>query len=163
MTDAYKGLIKTVPDTSWTEDLSDVSEWLQTLVRQVDSSLIDEWERLQNPEDVSVEVRPQTLDITTQVQAFNVMIRNGAFRWLQMFASADYVGLAQDADGELTDPELLEQVAAPYWQEFDRVLIDADARSKIWVSIEHQREPVAGLNKSFVTPGIQRVAYQGFC
>ena len=77
MTDAYKGLIKTVPDASWTDDLSDVSEWLQTLVRQVDSSLIDEWERLQNPEDVSVEVRPETPDITTQVQAFNVMIRNG--------------------------------------------------------------------------------------
>ena len=60
-----------------------MSEWLQTLVRQVDSSLIDEWERLQNPEDVSVEdvSKPH---ITTQVQAFNVMIRNGAFRWLQM-------------------------------------------------------------------------------
>ena len=56
---------------------------------------------LTNPEDVSVNT-PQTLDITTQVQAFNVMIRNGAFRWLQMFAGL-IMGLAQDADGELTD------------------------------------------------------------
>ncbi len=163
LTDAYKGLIKTVPDTSWTEDLSDVSEWLQTLVRQVDSSLIDEWERLQNPEDVSVEVRPQTLDITTQVQAFNVMIRNGAFRWLQMFASADYVGLAQDADGELTDPELLEQVVAPYWQEFDRVLIDADARSKIWVSIETPEGTSCGVEQIICDPeGFNEWRIRGF-
>ena len=163
LTDAYKGLIKTVPETSWTEDLSDVSEWLQTLVRQVDSSLIDEWERLQNPEDVSVEVRPQTLDITTQVQAFNVMIRNGAFRWLQMFASADYVGLAQDADGELTDPELLEQAVAPYWQEFDRVLIDADARSKIWVSIETPKGTSCGVEQIICDPeGFNEWRIRGF-
>ena len=163
LTDAYKGLIKTVPDTSWTEDLSDVSEWLQTLVRQVDSSLIDEWERLQNPEDVSVEVRPQTLDITTQVQAFNVMIRNGAFRWLQMFARADYVGLAHDADGELTDPELLEQAVAPYWQEFDRVLIDADARSKIWVSIETPKGTTCGVEQIICDPeGFNEWRIRGF-
>ncbi|MEC9114862.1 MAG: DUF3516 domain-containing protein [Actinomycetota bacterium] len=163
LTDAYKGLIKTVPDASWTDDLSDVSEWLQTLVRQVDSSLIDEWERLQNPEDVSVEVRPETPDITTQVQAFNVMIRNGAFRWLRLFANADYVGLAKDADGELADPDALEQVVALYWQQFDRVLIDADARSKVWVSIEQPEGNRCGVEQIICDPeGFNEWRIRGF-
>ena len=49
LTDAYKGLQKTIPDSSWNDDLSDLTEWLGALIRQVDSSLLDEWERLQNP------------------------------------------------------------------------------------------------------------------
>ena len=163
LTDAYKGLIKTVPDTSWTDDLSDVSEWLQTLVRQVDSSLIDEWERLQNPEDVSIEVRPQTLDITAQVQAFNVMIRNGAFRWLQLFAKADYTALASDAHGELTDPDLLGQAAAPYWEEFADVLTDADARSKNWVIIETPSGNRCGVEQIICDPeGFNEWRLRGF-
>ncbi|MEE3257245.1 MAG: DUF3516 domain-containing protein, partial [Actinomycetota bacterium] len=104
--------------------------------RQVDSSLIDEWERLQNPEEVPDEVRPQVVDITMHTQAFNVMIRNGAFRWLQLFARADYPGLAASALGGLSDPDSVEDAATAYWDEFDQVSTDADARSSRWVTID---------------------------
>ena len=46
LSDVYKGLIRNVPEDLKTEELLDVTEWLGELVRQVDSSLIDEWERL---------------------------------------------------------------------------------------------------------------------
>ena len=49
LADAYKALRQTVPDEAKTEDLTDLIEWLGEIVRQVDSSLIDEWERLRNP------------------------------------------------------------------------------------------------------------------
>src|SRR5450756_1033251 len=49
LADAYKALRQTVPDQAKTEELIDLIEWLGELVRQVDSSLIDEWERLRNP------------------------------------------------------------------------------------------------------------------
>jgi len=49
LTDAYKGLVQAVPEDSKTEDLLDVTAWLGELVRQVDSSLLDEWERLRDP------------------------------------------------------------------------------------------------------------------
>ena len=49
LADAYKALRQTVPDEAKTEELTDLIEWLGELVRQVDSSLIDEWERLRNP------------------------------------------------------------------------------------------------------------------
>ena len=49
LADAYKALRQTVPDEAKTEELSDLIEWLGEIVRQVDSSLIDEWERLRNP------------------------------------------------------------------------------------------------------------------
>ena len=49
LADAYKALRQTVPDEAKTEELRDLIEWLGELVRQVDSSLLDEWERLRQP------------------------------------------------------------------------------------------------------------------
>src|SRR5204862_1778011 len=49
LADAYKALRQTVPEDARTEELTDLIEWLGELVRQVDSSLIDEWERLRSP------------------------------------------------------------------------------------------------------------------
>ncbi len=46
LADAYRALRQTVPDEAKTEELTDVVEWLGELVRQVDSSLLDEWEKL---------------------------------------------------------------------------------------------------------------------
>ncbi len=50
LADVYKTLRQTVPDDAKTEELIDLIEWLGEMVRQVDSSLLDEWERLANPD-----------------------------------------------------------------------------------------------------------------
>ena len=57
LTDAYKGLVQNVPEDAKTDDLLDLTEWLGELVRQVDSSLLDEWETLRHP-DVEGEAAP---------------------------------------------------------------------------------------------------------
>ena len=46
LTDAYKALRQTVPQDALREDLQDIISWLGELVRQVDSSLLDEWEKM---------------------------------------------------------------------------------------------------------------------
>ena len=46
---AYKALRQTVPEEARTEEVADLIEWLGELVRQVDSSLLDEWEALRRP------------------------------------------------------------------------------------------------------------------
>ena len=74
------------------------------------------------------------------------MVRNGAFRWIQLFARADYTGLAAEALGDLSDPEQLEDLASPYWNDFDEVLTGPDARSRDWftvnsLSLIHISEP----------------------
>ena len=52
---AYKALDHTVPDDLKSEDLQDLIAWLGEMVRQVDSSLLDEWEQLANPEEETAE------------------------------------------------------------------------------------------------------------
>ena len=85
LADAYKALRQTVPDEAKTEELSDLIEWLGEIVRQVDSSLIDEWERLRNPlaDPAAVaETRPAT--VTANVRAFRVLVRNALFQRVRL-------------------------------------------------------------------------------
>ena len=61
LSDVYKGLIQNVADEYRTDEIDDLTAWLGALVRQVDSSLIDEWERLIAPDDgtdLAAPIRP---------------------------------------------------------------------------------------------------------
>ena len=58
LADAYKALKQTVPDEAKTDELSDLIEWLGELVRQVDSSLLDEWEQLRDPSGALASATP---------------------------------------------------------------------------------------------------------
>ena len=46
LSDAYRALVQNVPAERRTPPLDELTDWLGTLVRGVDSSLLDEWERL---------------------------------------------------------------------------------------------------------------------
>ncbi len=46
LSDSYRALVQNVPAERRTPPLDELTDWLGTLVRGVDSSLLDEWERL---------------------------------------------------------------------------------------------------------------------
>src|SRR5262249_55436857 len=79
LADAYKALRQTVPEDARTEELIDIVEWLGELVRQVDSSLLDEWERLRNPTEEVVTVPDGPPAVTRNLRAFRVLVRNALF------------------------------------------------------------------------------------
>jgi hypothetical protein len=121
LSDTYRGLVQNVPSEHRTDDLDDVQAWLEAVVRQVDSSLIDEWERLLHPEPDTAElVRPTAAQrsIVDDERAFRVMVRNTMFDWVQRLARRDP-----------TVPEDVAAGIAPYWVEFDELLTGPDARS----------------------------------
>ncbi|HEY7484764.1 MAG TPA: DUF3516 domain-containing protein [Streptosporangiaceae bacterium] len=124
---AYKALQQTVPESIKTDDLLDLIEWLGELVRQVDSSLLDEWSQLTNPEDESIDdIEERPAAVTTNARAFRVLVRNAMFRRVELAALERY-----DQLGEL-DPELgAEGWAAAmddYYEEHDELLTGPDAR-----------------------------------
>jgi superfamily II RNA helicase len=88
LADAYKALRQTVPEAQRTEELTDLTEWLGELVRQVDSSLLDEWEQLREPSEeegvVAVETVPRP--VTGNARAFRVLVRNAVFRRVELLA-----------------------------------------------------------------------------
>ncbi len=131
LADAYKALRQTVPDSARTEELRDLTEWLGELVRQVDSSLLDEWERLTAPAEVDERalVRDEMPPaVTTNVRAFRVLVRNAMFRRVELAALRRY-----DLLGELDAESGFDEAAwgdamAGFWAEHDALSTDADAR-----------------------------------
>jgi superfamily II RNA helicase len=127
---AYKALQQTVPESIKTDDLLDLIEWLGELVRQVDSSLLDEWEQLTNPAADAAELIEDIEDrpaaVTTNARAFRVLVRNALFRRVELAALERYEDL-----GEL-DPELgadgWAEAMSGYYAEHDQLLTGPDAR-----------------------------------
>lgn len=128
LSDVYRGLIQNVPDDERTDALDDVVSWLGALVRQVDSSLIDEWERLIAPGDEpeAGPVRPTPTGECTVLddpRALRVAVRNTMFDWTQRLARRERLDVP-GAESLDTDVAL-----APYWAEHDEILTGPDARS----------------------------------
>ncbi|PRX43279.1 helicase-like protein [Prauserella shujinwangii] len=143
LADTYDALRRTVPDEAKTEPLQDLIEWLGELVRQVDSSLLDEWEALRHPDEAVVPERPALTEgpppVTRNERAFRVLVRNEMFRRVQLAAREAYSELGQ-LDGEAGwDADAWADALDPYFAEHDELGTGADARGPALLLIE--REP----------------------
>lgn len=138
LADAYRALRQTVPAEARTSELEDIIEWLGELIRGVDSSLLDEWEALQNPAAVPVE---QPLDeaprpITANVRSFRVLVRNALFRRVELAARRRWDTL------DSLDPDVdWEAALQPYFELHDEIRTGPDARGPLLfqVSVEPWR------------------------
>ncbi len=124
LTDAYRAIRQTIPDTTRTEDLDDLEAWLGELVRQTDSSLLDEWETLSNPSELdaagsdAAPIDQGPPPVTRNERAFRVLVRNELFRRVELFERrwpADLAELSGD-EGPTTDEwaDAMERYYAEY-------------------------------------------------
>ena len=144
---AYKALEHTVPDDLKSEDFQDLTAWLGELVRQVDSSLLDEWEQLANPEVESAEQAAERADqvkpVTANARAFRVLVRNAMFRRVELAALEKYQQLGElDAEAGW-DADAWAEAMDAYWDEYDDLGTGPDARGPKLLLIEEQ--PAHGL------------------
>ena len=137
---AYKALEHTVPEDLKSEDLQDLAAWLGEMVRQVDSSLLDEWEQLANPEVEEVEEAQERADqvkpVTSNARAFRVLVRNAMFRRVELAALNKTAELGEmDADSGW-DAEAWEEALRGYWEEYDELGTGPQARGPRLLRIE---------------------------
>jgi hypothetical protein len=138
---AYKALDQTVPDDAKTEELHDIIAWLGELVRQVDSSLLDEWEQLTNPQEEAPDeqvaeerVRP----VTANPRAFRVLVRNELFRRVELAARHRYRDLGALEDAGEWDAEAWQEALEEYYAEHDFIGTGPDARGPKMLLIEEE-------------------------
>jgi hypothetical protein len=142
LAEAYKAVRRTVPEEARTEELTDLIEWLGELVRQVDSSLIDEWERLRNPADDAEALlvdadRPPA--VTGNPRAFRVLVRNALFRRVELAALRRYEDLGE-LDGEAGwGADAWAEALEPYFDEHADIGTGAEARGPSMLIIEKER------------------------
>ena len=145
LADAYKALRQTVPEEARTDELTDIIEWLGELVRQVDSSLLDEWEALAAGAGTGDEIEPPSLDtgpagVTGNVRAFRVLVRNALFRRVELAALRRF-DLLGELDREAGwDAEAWQQALSPYFAEYADIGIGPNARSPQLLTITEEPE-----------------------
>ncbi|MBA2641098.1 MAG: DUF3516 domain-containing protein [Nocardioidaceae bacterium] len=132
LADAYRALRVGVPGAARTEQTGDLVEWLGELVRQVDSSLLDEWERLtrhpgEQPVSV-VEPEPAARPVTANPRAFRVLVRNALFRRVELAARRDHATLGELDAPSGWDADSWRAALDAYFAEHDVLQTGADAR-----------------------------------
>ncbi len=139
----FKVLAQTVPDTAKNEQLQEMELYLSTLIRQVDSSLLDEWAKLRDPNyhpAETKEVRPPgaeeaAADITRDTKAFTSAIRNRIFTFLRGLVMEDYeaaiagLNAPADAEGQPWTPARLQETHDAFHAEHERICLDPNARN----------------------------------
>jgi len=137
LADAYKALRQTVPEEARTEELADLTEWLGELVRQVDHSLIDEWEKLRNPVEEAEHLaadRPPA--VTGNKRAFRVLVRNALFRRVELAALRRFDELGELDSDAGWDADAWADALEPYFAEHGEILTGADARGPRMLILE---------------------------
>ena len=139
----FKVLAQTVPDTAKNDQLREMEIYLSTMIRQVDSSLLDEWEKMRDPNYQRAEIkeiRPPgaeeaATDITRDVKAFTAAIRNRIFIFLRGLVVADYESAIAnldsplDGDGAPWTTDRLDKNMKAYETDHERLCLDPNARN----------------------------------
>ncbi|MBL9134632.1 MAG: DUF3516 domain-containing protein [Verrucomicrobiales bacterium] len=98
----YKVLQQTVPDSAKTPTVREMVAYLEQMIRAVDSSLLEEWERMRDPAwmpdsagEAGTALRPPgadeaSQDITRDVPSFTAAVRARVFAFLRALAQGDF-------------------------------------------------------------------------
>ena len=141
----YKVLRQTVPDGMKTDEVVEMELYLRDLVRRVDSSLIEEWERMRDagfqpaPTDApepAVPGRGEPPDVTRDARAFTAAIRARAFALLRAWSTGDdeaaleALDSALDRAGETWSAERLAAAREAFAAEHGGLRLDPEGRNR---------------------------------
>ncbi len=144
LSSVHKVLVQTVPDAAKNDAVREMEEYLRTMIRQVDSSLLEEWERMRDPNYApraeQEEARPPGAeeaerDITRDTKAFIASIRTRIFSFLRGVVNGDYeqalshLGSLERPDGGAWTAEQLAKRIEAYHAEHEYIRLDPEARN----------------------------------
>lgn len=156
LTDLYRALGQIPPARYQTEELEQITDWLGKLVRSVDSSLLDEWERLSSGQDTA---RPGSLAAAdAEASAFGAdddgrvlfsrnphalrnAVRQAVFQRVELLSRDAVERLAELDAAAGWDAARWDDALGRFWAEHDWIGIDHRARSADLFSVGVQPEP----------------------
>ena len=157
LTSVYRVLENTLPPLYRTEPVEDVIQYLDLLIRNTDSSLLDEWEQLRDPDYVPGErdeiphAEPRAVDLTQDRRAFQKLVRQRIYAVVRLLANRDYIELHEswgaDALVDVDDvnrtpiPTALEAKMQPFFEERGWIRLDPEARSAENTRFDTEDEP----------------------
>jgi len=139
----HKVLTQEVPDAAKNDAVREMEIYLGTMIQQVDSSLLDEWEKMRDPNyqrAETKEVRPPGAeeaeqDVTRDTKAFTALVRNRIFTFLRALVIGDFeqalasLSSPEQPGGDPWTPARLSQAIEAYHADHQRICLDPNARN----------------------------------
>jgi superfamily II RNA helicase len=148
LSEVYKTLMQNVPEPAKTDALEEIIVYFGTMLREIDSSLIDEWEKMRDPQAAAhaaeardeAEVRRERARARLRDErTLIIQLRNEAFRLVKLLARGaldDFLG----ESGSILAREALETRLREYiGSGHPRIRTDSPARAPV-----HSRVDFAG-------------------
>lgn len=140
LTEVYKVLAQTVPETLKTEAVQDSEAFLELIVRHTDSSLLDEWQSLSGnaptaPSDApDARPAPPAPPFTRQKTNFRRQLRNHLqtlLTALSRYQTETALSLIEpaDSDGKPWTPERIHRLLDAFHEVRHRIRLDPEARN----------------------------------
>lgn len=129
---AYKALVQTIPDAAKTDELHDLIAYLRAMVAHVDTSLLQEWERMLHPPEEAPEVaalRPK--HAAADAKAFAARVRAEMHALVRALALRDWDDAAAAVRHDPDDPwtaARVEQAMAGYYADYPELRWGHEAR-----------------------------------
>jgi len=137
LSQAYRALIQSVPESMQTDPVLDIAAYLRALLQRVDSSLLQEWETLRDGGAEAAEpAAPRPVRLTDDPKRLRARLRAEMHQLVQALASRDYAEAAAcvrggAADGDVApawDEARFAEALAPYLEAHGRLRFDARSR-----------------------------------
>jgi superfamily II RNA helicase len=139
LSEVYKILAQTVPPAHKTEEFEEAESHFETMLRQVDSSIIDEWEKLRNPDQVTEEQKPaaekQPIPYTRNKSALIKATRAAILDFIKLLSQGNYERALAEISGDLSIPQLAE-LMDEFHKTHGLLRLDPEARNRKHTSIE---------------------------
>jgi hypothetical protein len=137
----HKTLAQGVPDAAKNDAVREMEIYLGTMIKQVDSSLLEEWEKMRDPNyrpAATKEVRPpgaEEADITRDAKSFTALVRNRIFNFLRGLVIGDFeqalaaLSSPEQPGGEPWTPVRLREALEAFHAGHERIRLDPEARN----------------------------------
>ena len=154
LSETYKVLVQTVPDTARTDEVDGMMDYLGGMLRDVDSSLVEEWEKLRDPtwvkpisdkEDrIAIEEKNQKIK-----KAQMIAIRNEVFRVIRLLSFGQYDEAATLIGA---DTDELKASMEQYFTDHEAVMLTPNARALTFSQLHELEEGVFSVDQTLVDP-----------
>ncbi len=129
---AYKVLAQTIPEAAKTDEVHDIIGFLRAMFAQVDSSLLQEWERmLHPPPELAGPEQTGPLHLGENTKFFTARARAELHALVRALALRDWEGAEAIIQPDPDDPwtaARLEQAMAEYYADYPELRFDHGAR-----------------------------------
>ncbi len=152
----YKTLVQTVPDKCRTAPVREIESYLEVLIAGTDSSLLEEWRRMQDPlagdSPRKGEPAQPPPDITRDRAAFEAHIRQVALGFLRQLSAGFLEPALEEVPARSADE--LEGQWRLFQQERQGIRLDPEARNRRHSHFRKEGEPgIWILHQTLVDPG----------